>query len=125
MSESAQGPGHLVVQKSLAGMPVFIEGSVTHLRIVGPDGAVIVDGLRPVETLDRPLLDQALPAGSYELTAVERPCEGNCSMLDAPADSTRCVFEVHVTAGRKTEVAILLGGSAGAVVSDCSETVGA
>ena len=37
------------------------------------------------------------------------------------ADSTRCEFEVHVTAGRKTEVAILLGGSAGAVVSDCTE----
>src|SRR5215218_7656691 len=68
--------GRLVVEKSLADGPVFIEGSLTQLRVVGEDGAHIVDGLRPVATLDLPLFDRPVPEGTYELTAVERPCDG-------------------------------------------------
>src|SRR5687767_12310055 len=75
--QSAGGAGNLVVQKSLASGPIFIEGSVTHLRIVQEDGSEIVDELRPVDTLDVPILDRALPAGSYRLAAVERPCAAN------------------------------------------------
>lgn len=121
-SDSEPRSGRLVVQKSLAGLPVFIEGSVTHLRSVGEDGVEIVDGLRPLDTLDIPLLDRAVPAGTYELTAVERPCEGHCGMLDPPFESTRCDLEVVVRADRTTRVAIVLDGASGTPVSDCSAT---
>jgi hypothetical protein len=35
--------GRLVIQKSLADGPVFIEGSLTYVRIVRDDGQTIVD----------------------------------------------------------------------------------
>lgn len=115
-------PGRLVVQKSLAGGPVFIEGSITHLRVVDEDGTAIVDGLRPVRTLDVPIFERALPRGSYEVTAVERPCAGTCDTLDPPVRSTRCEIEANVSANRTTRVAIVLSAASGDADSECSVT---
>jgi hypothetical protein len=112
--------GRLVVEKSLAGLPIFIEGSTTQLRIIGEDGADVLNGPFPVDTLDMPLVDRPVPAGTYELTAVERPCAGNCSMLDPPADTTRCALEVVVEANRTTRVAIVLSDTPAGGDSDCS-----
>lgn len=118
--EPERESGRLVVQKSLADHPIFIEGSVTHLRISGETGAEIVDGLAPVETLDAPLLDRPVPAGAYRVVAVERPCQGNCGTLDPPVDATRCELEVTVDAAGTTRVAIVLGYAADAPETDCS-----
>src|SRR5688572_27326623 len=98
--------GRLVVQKSLAGGPIFIEGSITHLRIVRQDGEVIIDDLRPVDTLDTPICDSSMPPGSYDLSAVERPCEGNCGMLDPPVRATRCNLEVLIKPDETTRVQV-------------------
>jgi hypothetical protein len=115
--------GRLVVHKSLAGGPIFIEGSVTHVRLVRRDGKVVVDGLRPVDTPDVPLLDRAVAPGTYDLIAVERPCEGNCGMLDPPVATTRCSVEVIVSAARTTRVDVVLGRGRDSALSDCSAEV--
>jgi len=109
------------VQKSLASGPMFIEGSVTHLRIVQRDGSKIVDELRPVDTLDVPILDRELPAGSYRLAAVERPCAANCQNLDPPAEDTRCEIEFDVHPSQTTFVAVVLRTGA---PTKCSTTMG-
>jgi hypothetical protein len=121
---SDPGPqsGRLVVQKELADLPIFTEGSLTQLRIVSEVGAEIVNGLRPIETLDIPLFDRPVPEGTYDLAAVERPCAGNCSRLDPPVDSTRCELKLVVRADRTTHVAIVLSAASGRAESDCSAT---
>jgi hypothetical protein len=116
--------GRLVVKKSLAEGAIFIEGSVTELRVDGGGGEAILDGLRPIDTLDRPLLDRAVPEGRYNVGAVERPCQGNCDFLDPPAEETRCEVEAEVRADRTTHVAIVLTVASGGPDSDCSATTG-
>jgi len=91
---------------------------------VGEDGPAVVDGLRPVETLDVPLLDRALPEGTYELAAVERPCAGNCGQLDPAVDATRCDVDLTVKADRTTRVSIVLSSASGRPAADCSATTG-
>jgi hypothetical protein len=112
--------GRLVVHKSLAGGPIFVEGSVTHLRLVHGDGTVLVDRLAPARALDVALLDRAVAPGAYHLTAVERPCEGNCDVLDPPVATTRCGVEVTVSAERTTRVDIVLRRRWASAVSECS-----
>jgi hypothetical protein len=112
--------GRLVVLKSLATGPIFTEGSLTHLRLVRRDGKVVVDGLRRADTLDVPLLDRVVPPGAYDLTAVERPCDGNCGTLDPPVDTTRCHVEVIISAERTTRVSIVLRRGRANALSDCS-----
>ena len=118
--ESVGRFGRLVVEKSLAGLPIFTEGSTTRLRIVDADGEEIVDELRPVATHDVALFDRAVPEGAYRVTAVERPCQGNCTFLDPPVETTRCEIDVAVTADRTTRVAIVLSHASGEADSDCS-----
>jgi len=117
---SAAEAGRLVVHKSLSGGPLFIEGSVTRLKVVGEDGSVVVDGLREAGTLDTPIFDRELPAGTYEVSAVERPCQGSCGLLDPPAEGTRCTVTVDVRGDRTADVEIILSGLAGGVASECS-----
>ena len=97
----------LRLRRSVEG-PIFIEDSVTDLRIVSADGEQILNGLRPIDTLDVPLFDRAVPEGSYHVSAVERPCAGNCDILDPPVEETRCEVEVDVRANRTTRVATVL-----------------
>ncbi len=98
--------GRLVVQKSLAERPLFIEGSVTHVRIVRDDGATIIDETRSVGS---PLFDEALRPGDYAVETVERPCDGNCDYLDGPVESTRCATDVRVRIAATATVSIVLG----------------
>jgi hypothetical protein len=110
--------GRLVVHKALAGSPVFIEGSLTRLRITAPDGRRIDAG--PTGTsLGAPLFERALPAGAYTVRAVERPCDGNCGYLDPPVPSTRCSVDVRVRPGRATHVDIVLAVERERAVTRC------
>jgi hypothetical protein len=110
--------GRLVVHKALAGPPVFIEGSLTRLRITAQDGRR-VDAGSPGTSLDAPLFARALPAGAYTVRAVERPCDGNCGYLDPPVTSTRCTVAVHVEPGRATHVDIVLAIEGDRAVTRC------
>jgi hypothetical protein len=104
--EAVSETGRLVVERSLAERPLFIEGSVTHVRIVRDDGATIVDETRPGGS---PLFDEALRPGDYAVETVERPCDANCDYLDGPVESTRCATDVRVRIGATTTVSIVLG----------------
>ena len=122
--EPVRETGQLVVVKLLDTGALFAEGSTTHLRIVGERGEEIVNGMRPIETLDVPLFDEAVGEGTYAVTVVERPCQGNCDFLDPPVESTRCELEVDVSASRTTRVAVVLSGAWGDPASDCSAMTG-
>ena len=55
--------GRLVLTKSLHGAPLFMEGSLTHVRIVRDDGTPVVDRVRRREQAGSPLFDERLPSG--------------------------------------------------------------
>ena len=118
--EPPPGDGRLVVVKSLAGGPVFAEGSVTELRVTAQDGRIVVDELRPTDTLDVPVFSRALAPGRYAVRSVERPCSGNCAALDPPALGTRCDRAVTVATGRTTRLTIVLAPAADGARNRCS-----
>jgi D-alanyl-D-alanine dipeptidase len=99
--DAAAAPGTLQVEQrfDLSGGP-YIEGSVSYLR-VRKGRRVIVErsnqgGLR-VRLSPRP--------GLYRAVSFQRPCSGNCSVLDPPTD--RCSRRVRVFAGETTHVAVV------------------
>ena len=64
----------------------YIEGSVSFLRVRDARGTLVVDESGGPRLRWR--VRRRLPAGRYRLTSFERPCDGNCSLLDPPTD--RC-----------------------------------
>ncbi|MGH2847848.1 MAG: serine hydrolase, partial [Thermoleophilaceae bacterium] len=94
----AAGPrGTLRVEHRLSGLP-YVEGSVTYLR-VGQAGRVVARRSRAAVRLT---LKRRLAPGRYRAGSLQRPCAGNCSMLDPPTD--RCSRRVRVFAGETTVV---------------------
>ena len=61
--------------------PIYIEGSVWHLRVLDSKGVAV---------LDRKLFDEeatvALESGRYRLESEEFPCPGNCGRLALGTD---------------------------------------
>jgi hypothetical protein len=61
--------------------PVYVEGTVWHVRVVDSRGSPVAD---------RQLLKEStsvrLPPGRYRLESEELPCDGNCHYLDSPMD---------------------------------------
>ena len=77
----------------------YIEGSVAFLRVRDAAGRVVLDeSSRRVRWRVR----RRLPAGRYRLTSFERPCSGNCSVLDPPAD--RCSRRITIITHGRTGV---------------------
>ena len=113
--EPASENGRLVIQKSLDGPPVFIEGSATQFRIMRVDGSTVAEHVR----WSAMLFDGSLAPGSYKLETVERPCSGNCGMLDEPVETTRCALDVRVVAGERSEVSIDVKRPATTAVTTC------
>ncbi len=77
----------------------YIEGSVAFLRVRDAAGRVVLD-----ENSGRVRwrVRRRLPAGRYRLTSFERPCSGNCSVLDPPAE--RCSRRITIIAHGRTGV---------------------
>jgi hypothetical protein len=59
---------------------MFIEGAVPEIRLVTADGSEVT----PRKDHISPAVFDDLPAGTYRLRAVLRPCDGNCGYLDGP-----------------------------------------
>jgi zinc D-Ala-D-Ala dipeptidase len=78
----------------------YIEGSVSFLRVRDASGALVVDERTGPRLRWR--VRRRLPAGRYRLTSFERPCVGNCSLLDPPTD--RCSARVTIIAHGRTGV---------------------
>ena len=77
----------------------YIEGSVAFLRVRDAARRVVLD-----ESSGRVRwrVRRRLPAGRYRLTSFERPCSGNCSVLDPPAE--RCSRRITIIAHGRTGV---------------------
>lgn len=78
----------------------YVEGSISYLRVR--------KGQRVVFRRSRPggIRAKLTPrAGRYRVVSYQRPCEGNCSVLDPPTD--RCSRHVRVYAGERSRVRIV------------------
>jgi D-alanyl-D-alanine dipeptidase len=67
----------------------YIEGAVSYVRIRDAGGRVILETQYPGHRLRR-----RLPDGRYGVRSFQRPCDGNCSVLDAPTDACSRRFGV-------------------------------
>lgn len=96
-SAAPEPPGTMVlVEESGPGLPMWMEGSVGFARIEDGDGRVVYetpprDG---ATAYPRELVRRELPAGTYRITSWQRPCQGNCGLLDPP--TARCEGEVEL-----------------------------
>jgi hypothetical protein len=110
----------LVVREVLWPQPRYIEGTLAFLRVapVG-GGAALVDG--PVtdgesERGTEPLFEAVVEPGEYRVDSHQRPCNGNCSLLDAPAD--RCAATVKARSGETLVATVVLAQSGGCEIRE-------
>ncbi|HEY1273684.1 MAG TPA: M15 family metallopeptidase [Thermoleophilaceae bacterium] len=93
-------PGTLTVRQMLRG-GLYIEGSYSYMRLRNARGRVVVER----EFRGAPVrLRRRLPPGRYRLRSWQRPCDGNCSLLDPPTDV--CSRRLRVLSGGRTVVKI-------------------
>lgn len=74
-----------VEQRFDRGGPMYIEGSVSYVRLEGPETVE--------RQLDDGLAELEVDAGRYVLQSWQRPCDGNCGYLDPPTDRCETTFE--------------------------------
>ncbi len=79
----------------------YIEGSVSFVRVRRTDGELVV-GRRVRKP--RFGMRRRLPPGRYRVISFQRPCAGNCDLLDPPAD--RCARPVRVLSDGLTQVRV-------------------
>jgi hypothetical protein len=108
--ERPGGGSALRVKHVVDGPPVYIEGSIWHVRVVGSEGNAV---------LDRKLADDSvsvsLEPGRYKLQREELPCDGNCSNLDPGTDG--CSAEVTVEPGQELAATVKLRLSKGCSIA--------
>jgi hypothetical protein len=69
--------------------PMYIEGAIQFYRVLSTEGKKIKEGEVSSKS---PSVE--LEPGSYELVSYVRPCDGNCGLLDPPADECRAKFSI-------------------------------
>ena len=109
-AQRSHGRGALTVsQRFDLSKGVYVEGSMSYLN-VRRRGRVVLRRVRqgPVRVRLRPR------AGLYRVESFQRPCDGNCSLLDPPTD--RCSRRVRVYAGESARVRIVTRPGRGCVV---------
>lgn len=119
---AASPAGRLTVSESLPDEPVYVDGSISYLRITGPDDDVVRDGPATNGRDPRgrnPLFDRRLAPGAYTIVSYQRPCQGTCDVLDPPAD--RCEAEIEVREDENSAVvAELRPGGGCRITADAS-----
>jgi D-alanyl-D-alanine dipeptidase len=95
-------PGTLDFRQSFAGRMPYIEGSVSFVRVRDASGDTVVR--RRVQHKPRFRMKRKLRPGRYRVVSYQRPCDGNCGLLDPPAD--RCARRMRVMSGGLTAVAV-------------------
>jgi zinc D-Ala-D-Ala dipeptidase len=80
---------------------VYVEGSISFVRVRDRSGELVV---RRRTAKPRFRMLRRLPPGRYRVISYQRPCDGNCSLLDPPAD--RCTRRVRILSGGRTEVRV-------------------
>ena len=82
-ASAAAAPGTLDYRQSLdSSRGLFKEGSISYVRVRDADGDLVVR--RRVRHKVSFRLVRKLPPGRYRVISYERPCEGNCGLLDPP-----------------------------------------
>jgi hypothetical protein len=107
---SAQ-PAKLHVRQEWVGGSVYIEGSYAYVRVEQDEKKVVqvrLKGRKTVETTVR------LEPGSYRLVSFQRPCDGNCGLLDPPTD--QCSSEIEAKAGALVEATVRLSPGEGCTI---------
>jgi D-alanyl-D-alanine dipeptidase len=79
---------------------VYIEGSISYLRVRDGNGVLVLE--RQSGTGIRFRVRERLPAGRYRVTSFERPCDGNCALLDPPV--ARCSRRIEILPRGRTGV---------------------
>ena len=96
-------PGTLEFRQTFAkGAPVYDEGTVSFVRVRDASGALAVR--RRVRHRPRFRITRQLPSGRYRVISYQRPCSGNCELLDPPTD--RCARPIRILSGGLTEAAV-------------------
>jgi hypothetical protein len=80
---------------------LYVEGAVSYVRVRASGGRVVV--ARRVRK-PRFRMKRRLAPGRYRVTSYQRPCDGNCRLLDPPTD--RCARPVRILSGGLTEVGV-------------------
>jgi hypothetical protein len=92
---------------------LYIEGSYSYVRVERPDGEQVLDQRLPS---DFPVASTTfrLDPGSYRLLSYQRPCAGNCGLLDPPTD--RCDAALAVEVGSPLEVSVRVSPGEGCAI---------
>jgi zinc D-Ala-D-Ala dipeptidase len=101
-SVAEAAPGTLDYQQSFARGRVYVEGAVSFVRVRDARGVTVVR--RRVQHKPRFRMARRLPSGRYTVVSYQRACDGNCGLLDPPAD--RCARHIRVLSHGLTEVAV-------------------
>ena len=96
---ASAAPGRLAFEQSMTGRP-YIEGSISVVRVLDAGGEPVVR--RRVKHRARFTMHRQLPPGTYRVVSYQLPCNGNCRLLDPPAD--RCSKRVRILSDGLTEV---------------------
>ncbi len=84
------------------GARVYREGTVSFLRVRNAAGEVVVR--RRVRHRPRFHMSRKLRPGRYRVISYQRPCDGNCRLLDPPTD--RCARPIRILSAGLTEAAV-------------------
>lgn len=102
-ASAAAAPGTLDYRQSLdSSRGLFVEGSVSYVRVRDADGDLVVR--RRVRHRPSFRLVRKLRPGRYRVISYERPCDGNCNLLDPPTG--RCSKRIRVLSGGLTDVRV-------------------
>jgi hypothetical protein len=88
----------------------YIEGSYSYVRVESLAGDKVIEKRFPLEVEKLGPLrflsttTVRLAPGSYRLVSFQRPCSGNCGLLDPPTD--KCSREMVVAPDRSVEATI-------------------
>jgi D-alanyl-D-alanine dipeptidase len=95
-------PGTLDLRESIdRSRGTYVEGSISYVRVRTSGGRQVV-GRRVHKPRFR--MQRRLAPGRYRVISYQRPCEGNCGVLDPPTD--RCARPIRILSGGLTEVAV-------------------
>jgi D-alanyl-D-alanine dipeptidase len=95
-------PGTLDLRESIdRSRGLYVEGSVSYVRVRSSTGRVVV--ARRVRKA-RFRMKRRLASGRYRVVSYQRPCDGNCGLLDPPTD--RCARRVRIRSAGLTEVSV-------------------
>ncbi|HEX5895180.1 MAG TPA: serine hydrolase, partial [Thermoleophilaceae bacterium] len=107
-------PGTLDFRQAFPkGAPLYEEGTVSFVRVRTASGALAVR--RRVQHRPRFRMRRKLPPGRYRVVSYQRPCAGDCDLLDPPTD--RCARPVRILSGGLTEVAVRVRPGRGCTMS--------